>query len=202
MSLKFGIREFQLHMLTLMPSSLDIIQKSLDTLGASRQEAQEALGAAQEIGLLAPHQPELETTILGQPVYETALSAVRTNLLDETREPDKYFDNSRTMAFHLPLFRNFEYLVNITPNNSVWGQRLSRREGAEVPILSSYDDLHAWRFVKDEVLCSMNNPKLVDGFNFSESYEGTLLNKHDQKETEIVARFDFGLLQIAAPLPS
>ncbi|WP_433794893.1 hypothetical protein [Actinoplanes sp. CA-252034] len=177
----FGIREFQLHMLATMPPS-PRRDEALTELEAGEDDAKQALVAAREAGLFqAGHRVTVEAAMLGDPLYEF-------------HPPETAgFEGSRALAFHLPVFRGFDFVLNVTPHGIVWGQGLARSRDTPVPEIRSLDDLQPWRFVRDEVASAMREPTVVDGFSFSESLSGFVASD------EVVARFDFDLLQAAGP---
>lgn len=184
----FGIREFQLHMLATMPQSPQKA-KALQELDAVEDDAKRALLAARGIGLFQPgHRVTVETAVLGDPPYEVY------PLPHEVGHATGFAD-SRALAFHLPVFRDFDYVLNVTPGGVVWGQGMARSRDAPVPKIHSLSDLRPWRFVRAEVESAMSGPTIVEEFSFSESISGVVASGVFGEGERVIARFDFGLLQ-------
>ncbi len=185
---KLGRREFQLHLLALMPET-DVVTNALMALDANREVSLHCLELAEEAGLFkVPHFVEKELSILGPPSREFATTVEREFL-------SSGFEGSKTLAFDLETFQGYQYLVNVTRHGYAWGQRFGRVENSPTPRIASHDDLKAWRLLKPEVLAVLRSAEWIDGFSFQEVFSGEMRSGKDGSIVKVICRFDFELLQ-------
>jgi hypothetical protein len=188
----FGVREFQLHMLALMPPSRPVAD-ALAELDASEDDARQALAAARDVGLLDPtHRIGLERSILPEPIHQSARP------IPSPDDASDEFGTSTSLGFRLPVFRCLDYVVNVTTAGFVWGQHLARARGCQPPEITSPDELRPWRITRDEFRSTMRDVVLDEGFNSYEVLTGTLRGAGPAR---VWARFEFGLLQAAGVVP-
>jgi hypothetical protein len=186
----FGIREFQLHIIAIMPDS-SVRSAALARLEAVDGDAQEALRSADAQGLFQlGHRIDLERSILGDEVYRVPLGVVE-------GEPTDMFDNSDVLAFHLPVFAGFDYAINVTVHGFVWGQRFVRQRNHSAPSVTSIQDLGPWKYVKEELEPFLRRKVVVDKFSFYEAISGEPVFGDSDGEIgeRVILQFDFGLLQ-------
>jgi hypothetical protein len=187
--MKFGPREFQLHVIATMPESSNR-STALELLDADEIDAEAALSVARTIGLFRlGHQVDLERSILGEEIYKVPFSG-------SEDEASGAYSDSDVLAFRLPAFPGFDYAINVARSGVVWGQRFVRQQGFPVPGVSGIHDLEPWGFVKAELEPLLRNKVVDDKFSFSETITGSLV-LDDSRDVggPIALRFDFELLQ-------
>lgn len=188
----FGLREFQLYLLAFMPYS-DHVATALATLDASWDEAKQTLKSTKQTDLgQMIHKVDVEISMLGDPEYTMAVTEEDSDMPERLR-------GSTVYAFNVPVFRDYAYLINVTPQGYAWGQRLGRRPQSTAPRIETLEDLQPWVAVKDEVLPALEDAEQLDAFSYYEVYSGYIRQARTGERIKILAQFDVELLQWAQP---
>lgn len=186
-SMRDELRQFLLYLLSTMRVPRDFEEMALKQLSASEEDkatAKEAMIAMgfETIGFAA----KLYRKVLGEPVAVTQI--------DDGVIPDA-FRGSWTLRFRLPLWPDFDFVVNEHPDGQAWDTRFERTMGAQIPPLDSISDLQSWKFVKDEVTNCFGTVESGDAWDNWEELYCVIPSSTDGPLRRCLLHFDYQLLQ-------
>lgn len=181
------LRQFLLYLLSSMRVPRDLEEVVLRQLRASEEDKATAREAMTTIGFETIGFPaKLYRRVLGEPVAVTQIN-------DETT-PDA-FCGSRALRFRLPLWPDFDFIVNEHPDGQAWDPHFERTMGMQVPAFDSITDLQSWKFVKDEVTNRFGTPEFGDAWDYWEELYYMIPSSTGSPLRRCFLLFDYKLLQ-------
>lgn len=179
---------FQLYLLSIMRVQPAVLKDALIRLQAREKDLEDAREKMVTLGFEAIGAPAmLYREILGapvsvQPVDNSELSAV--------------FEGSHSLVFKLPLWEDFDFVVNEHPDGQAWGLGFRRpTSDLHIPPLRSAADLKPWKFVKEEITHCFGTPQRGDAWDCWEELYYSIPPIADEPPQSYFLIFDYNLLQ-------
>jgi hypothetical protein len=178
---------FQLYLLSVMRVQSSVLRAALQQLQATEHDLQSAKEAMIALGFnVAGVKVELYHKVLGEPF---AIQHIDASSIPAT------FHGSRSLRFRLPLWPDFDFVVNEDPNGYAWNAAFRRSQTELQPLLDSIVDLKTWKFTKEDVTNRFGMPEHGDGWDcWEELYYMMPLTVGGQNRRCFLL-FDYNLLQ-------
>jgi len=126
--------------------------------------------------------------MLGQPL--------NTEPIDNNTVPEVFRD-SKALRYKLPLWPDFDLVVNLHPEGGTFDPSFRRSKNVPVPQLISFSDLEPWKFVKEEIDARFGFPHIGDAWDYWQELDYMIPKSPEEASQKCVVIFDFNLLQLA-----
>jgi hypothetical protein len=184
------VRLFQLHLLSFMRVSPLVLSKALRQLKSTEAELESIKRYMKGRGYDAiggPH-GQFYQEMLGQPIKEEPI--------DNSTVPEVFHD-SKALHYKLPLWPDFDLVVNLHPEGGTFDPSFRRSKNVPVPPLISFTDLEPWKFVKEEVDAHFGPTRFGDAWNYWQELDYVIPKSPGEESSRCLLIFDFNLLQLA-----
>lgn len=180
--------EFQLYLLSVMRVQPSILEAALKHLEATEEDLKVANDKMTAYGFGAMGAPSrLYREMLGDPILVQSL--------DNSVIP-AVFNGSQSLFFKLPLWKDFEFVVNESRDGQAWDPGFRRPVSDSHAVLpSSFIDLKPWKFVKEEITYCFGTPKNGEGWDYWEELYFQIPPAPGESPLKYLLVFDFNLLQ-------
>jgi hypothetical protein len=184
------VRVFQLYLLSVMRVQPAKLSKTLKQLHSTAVELELAKRSMEGQGFKMIGGPTIEfyKEMLGPPHSEEPI--------DNNKLPTE-FHNSKELRFKLPLWSDFDFVVNELPDGGTFDPSFRRSIDVPVPPLRSLSDLEPWEFVKEEVNARFGLPQFGDAWDNWEELDYMIPAFPGEEPQKCSVIFDFNLLQLA-----
>lgn len=179
---------FQLYLLSIMRVHPVVLEDALIRLHATEKDLRDARAKMTTLGFETIGFPAvLYREVLGapvsvQPVDNSKVSAV--------------FEGSHSLIFKLPLWEDFDFVVNEHPDGQAWGPGFKRSTpDLHIPSLRSAADLKPWKFVKEEITRRFGLPQHGDAWDCWEELYYSIPPMPGEPPQRYFLLFDYNLLQ-------
>ena len=182
------IRVFELYLLSVMRVSSAQLQNALDELHASKTDLEICKQTMIDIGI--------ESIGVTAALYRDILGGpFEVNRIDDSTIPSS-FQGSSSLHFKLPLWQEFDFVVNEHPDGRAWDPSFKRPiANRRMPQLNSVSDLEPWKFVKEDIDQLLGPPEHSEAWdNWQELYYLVPSNRSGQTQKCLLV-FDYNLLQ-------
>lgn len=182
------VRLFQLYLLSVMRVSPAALSKALEQFNSTEAELAEVKRSMKGLGfeMMGGPNADFYRDLLGTPVSEAPI--------DNVQLPEVFRD-SKALRFKLPLWPDFDFVVNELPDGGTFDPSFRRSLGGQVPPLNSLSDLQPWRFVKEEVDDRFGLPEFGDAWDSWEDVDYIIPKSAGEQPHKCSVIFDFNLLQ-------
>jgi hypothetical protein len=179
---------FQLYLLSIMRVQPVVLEDALIRLRATKKDLRDAKEKMVTLGFGKPGVPaRLYREILGTPVSVQPV--------DNSKVP-AVFEGSHSLVFKLPLWEDFEFVVNEHPDGQAWDPSFRRpTSDIHIPPLRSAADLKPWKFVKEEITHRFGTPQRGDAWDCWEELYYLIPPIADEPPQSYFLLFDYNLLQ-------
>lgn len=179
---------FQLYLLSIMRLKPVVLEDALTHLQATKKDLRDAKEKMLTLGFGTPGIPaKLYREILGTPVSIQPM--------DSSKIP-AVFEGSHSLIFKLPLWEDFDFVVNEHPEGQAWDPSF-RRFTSDLPIspLNSAADLKPWKFVKEEITQRFGVLQPGDAWDCWEELYFSIPPIAGEPAQKYFLLFDYNLLQ-------
>lgn len=182
------VRLFQLYLLSVMQVSPVALSKALEQLNSTEAELADVKRSMKGLGfeMIGGPNAEFYRDLLGSPVSEAPI--------DNNQLPEVFHD-SKALRFKLPLWPDFDLVVNELPDGGTFDPSFRRSITGQVPPLNILSDLQPWRFVKEEVDARFGLPQFGDAWDSWEDVDYMIPKSPGEQPQKCSVMFDFNLLQ-------
>jgi hypothetical protein len=180
--------QFQLYLLSIMRVQPLILEAALTYLEATEEDLKNAKNEMTAYGFgRAGTSARLYREMLGEPI------AVRS--LNNSMIPG-VFNGSHALFFRLPLWRDFEFVVNESREGLAWDPGFKRRMAdSNTVLLNSCADLKPWTVVKEDITYRFGAPKNGEGWDHWEELYYHIPSTTGGSPRSYLLIFDYNLLQ-------
>jgi hypothetical protein len=187
---KDNVRLFQLYLLSFMRVSALALSKALAQVNSTQAELESIKRSMKGRGYEAIGGPDgkFYREMLGQPIKEEPI--------DNNTVPE-FFHDSKVLYFKLPLWPDFDLVVNLHPEGGTFDPSFRRSKNVPVPSLISLSDLEPWKFVKEEVDAHFAPTRFGDAWNYWQELDYMIPKSPAEESSRCLVIFDFNLLQLA-----
>jgi len=183
-------RIFQLYLLSFMRVDPNVLSEALRQLGSTQAELAAVNASMKERGyeMIGGPRVEFYLDLLGQPFSEDPI--------DNHIVPEVFHD-SKELRFKLPLWEDFDFVVNELPDGGTFDPSFRRSRNVTAPPLASLSDLEPWKFVKEELDSRFGLPQVGDAWDNWEELDYMIPKSSGEPFQKCSLLFDFNLLQSA-----
>jgi hypothetical protein len=180
--------QFQLYLLSIMRVQPFILEAALKHLEATEEDLKVAKDKMTAYGFgTAGTSTRLYREMLGDPILVQSL--------DNSMIP-AVFNGSHALFFKLPLWKDFEFVVNESREGQAWDPGFKRRmSDSHTVLLNSSTDLKPWKFVKEEITYRFGAPENGEGWDYWEELYYQIPPTPEESPQKYLLVFDFNLLQ-------
>jgi hypothetical protein len=166
------------------PAVLNSALKQFNATGNDLKEAQKKIRTLgfEQIGVSG----DSYRNLLGEPIFIQSL--------DDNEVPD-VFRGSRSLHFKLPLWADFNFVVNEDLSGRAWDPGFRRSPNSSVPLANYISDLAPWRFVKTEITERFGQPRFGDAWDCWEELNYFIPPNENAPPQSYSLLFDYNLLQ-------
>lgn len=178
---------FQLYLLSIMRVQPVVLEDALVHLQATEKDLIRAKEEMLAFGFGASGVPaSLYREMLGTPISVEPI---------DNNETPAVFHGSHSLVFKLPLWKDFEFVVNEHPEGQAWDPGFRRSLDSEVPPLNSAADLKPWGFVKTEITSRFGTSRRGDAWDCWEELYYSIPPIISEQPQDYSLLFDYNLLQ-------